>query len=86
MKRCQDIAALPQSPSSQKLRSRAPRISRGPIDAALGGTHDQSLANVQELSSPQDLPGPYYKAGKSYALLLLGICYYRQDQPSRAIV
>ena len=43
MKRCHDIPGPPHSPSSQKLRSRAPRISRGPIEAARGGTHDQSL-------------------------------------------
>ena len=33
---------------------------------------EQSLANVQELSSPQALPGPYYQSGSNYALLLLG--------------
>ena len=41
MKRCQETSP-PRSPSSQKLRCRAPRISRGPIVFALGGTHDQS--------------------------------------------
>ena len=46
MKRCQDMPGPPHWPSSQKLRSRAPRISRGPIEAAFGGTHDQSLENV----------------------------------------
>ena len=44
MKRCQETPP-PRSPSSQKLRWRAPRISRGPIVFAFGGTHDQSPPN-----------------------------------------
>ena len=33
---------------------------------------DQSLAAVQELSAPRELPTTYYRAASSYALLLLG--------------
>lgn len=33
---------------------------------------DQSLAAVQELSSPRELPTSYYRAASNYALLLLG--------------
>jgi hypothetical protein len=33
---------------------------------------DQSLASVQELSAPLDLPTDYFQAASSYALLLLG--------------
>jgi hypothetical protein len=33
---------------------------------------DQSLAKIQELSSPSDVPNQYYKAATNYALLLLG--------------
>jgi hypothetical protein len=33
---------------------------------------DQSLASVQRLSAPLDLPAPYYRAASNYALLLLG--------------
>lgn len=35
-------------------------------------TLDQSLAAVQELSSPRELPTTYYRAASNYALLLLG--------------
>ena len=35
-------------------------------------TIDQSLADVQNLSSPSDLPTTYYQAASNYALLLLG--------------
>lgn len=52
-------------------------------DATIYGTHgfritsgafsvDQSLAAVQELSSPRELPTDYYRAASNYALLLLG--------------
>jgi hypothetical protein len=56
-------------------------------DPAIYGTHgfrvtaksgsatfstDQSLAAVQELSSPRELPTSYYRAASNYALLLLG--------------
>jgi hypothetical protein len=33
---------------------------------------DQTLAGVQELSAPNDLPTTYYRAASSYALVLLG--------------
>jgi hypothetical protein len=33
---------------------------------------DQSLATIQELSAPSDVPSQYYKAATNYALLLLG--------------
>lgn len=35
-------------------------------------TLEQSLAQVQELSSPRDVPTTYYRAASNYALLLLG--------------
>ena len=35
-------------------------------------TTDQSLAAVQELSAPRELPTDYYRAASNYALLLLG--------------
>src|ERR1700735_2703201 len=44
MNRCQEYPP-PRSPSSQKLRCRAPRMSRGPIVYAIGGTQDQSPPN-----------------------------------------
>src|SRR5262249_39767679 len=44
IKRCHETPP-PMSPSSQKLRCFAPRISRGPIVLAFGGTHDQSPPN-----------------------------------------
>jgi hypothetical protein len=42
--------------------------------ASTGGTFssDHSLAEVQELSSPRELPTSYYRAASNYALLLLG--------------
>jgi hypothetical protein len=33
---------------------------------------DESLARIQKLSSPRDLPPTYYAAASNYALLLLG--------------
>mgnify|MGYP001268533353 CR=1 FL=1 len=33
---------------------------------------EQSLASIQELSSPRDLPTTYYRAASNYALILLG--------------
>lgn len=42
------------------------------IDGKGGFSAAQSLAEVQELSAPRELPTDYYKAASSYALLLLG--------------
>ncbi len=46
------------------------RVVAGPANAPF--TLDESLAAVQELSSPRELPTSYYRAASNYALLLLG--------------
>lgn len=51
------------------------RVSLAAADAGAGsGTSvlDESLAQIQKLSSPRDLPPTYYAAASNYALLLLG--------------
>lgn len=53
------------------------RVSLEPLNGAGpdGGTTtllDESLARIQKLSSPRDLPTTYYAAASNYALLLLG--------------
>jgi hypothetical protein len=41
-------------------------------DAGATFVRDTSLAEVQALSSPRDVPGDYYQAASNYVLLLLG--------------
>src|SRR5205823_5022149 len=41
-------------------------------DAGASFFVDTSLAEVQALSAPRDLPGDYYRAASNYVLLLLG--------------
>jgi hypothetical protein len=55
------------------------RVTLGPLagggpDAGTGGTTllEESLARIQKLSSPRDVPTTYYAAASNYALLLLG--------------
>jgi hypothetical protein len=52
------------------------RVSLGPGAAPDGGTTttllEESLARIQKLSSPRDVPPTYYAAASNYALLLLG--------------
>ncbi len=44
----------------------------GPADAGPTTLLDESLARIQKLSSPRDIPSTYYGAASNYALLLLG--------------
>jgi hypothetical protein len=62
---------LPLDPSSQSVyKTHGFRIAYG--GAGSGVSIDQSLASLQELSSPDSLPGPYFAVAERYALLLLG--------------
>jgi hypothetical protein len=49
-----------------------PKAGAGPDGGATTTLLEESLARIQKLSSPRDVPTTYYAAASNYALLLLG--------------
>ncbi len=67
------IHALPLPMNDESIfASQGFRIAIRSGDAGASLLVDTSLAQVQSLSAPRDVPSDYYRAASSYALLLLG--------------